>query len=166
MRKLSPHPVPPAYAVPPHCASPGGAAVGWVLDAPGGLVQVLEPVRGTVELASWLVHTAYALLDGNFPNDNDLVLVLDFHMMVGRTAAARSIFLNSVKVLGGRFSQVYVVPPAAYPSIYVHAFQASLAFARLLGLRVTVASSSAQLIDRYGWQPLGTAPGLAEVAAG
>jgi hypothetical protein len=131
------------------------------MDAPGGLVQCIEPVKGTVEAATWLVHTAYETLESFFPQQRDLVLVLDLHMLVGRTAAARSIFLNSARVLGARFSDIYVVPPAAYPPIYVRAFQASLAFARLLGLRVTLVSSSAQLIERYGWQPLATS----EVAA-
>ena len=129
----------------------------WMLDAPGILVQFVEPARGTVEAANWLVGDAYGVLDSWFPKRNDLVLVLDLHMMTGRTAAARSIFLNSARVLGKRFANVYVVAPAAYPPIYMHAFQASLAFARLIGLRVTVAASSAQLIERYRWTPMGAA---------
>lgn len=161
MRKLSPHPVAPAFAAPPHTVGPQGAVVGWALDAPGGLMQCIEPVKGTVEVATWLVHTAYGALDSIFPQQRDLVLVLDLHMLVGRTAAARSILLNSARVLGDRFSEIYVVPPAAYPPMYVRAFQASLAFARLLGLRVTLVSSSAQLIERYGWRPLA----MHEVAA-
>lgn len=135
---------------------------GWVLDAPGALVQCIEPTRATVEVADWLVRTAYEVLDGYFPKTNDLVLVLDFHMMIARTAAARSIFLNATRVLGNRFANVYVVPPAAYPPIYMQAFQASLALARVLGIHVTLAASSAQLIDRYGWQP---AAGAARLAA-
>ena len=165
MRKLSPHPVAPAFAAPPHTVGPLGAVVGWAMDAPGGLVQCIEPVQGTVETATWLVHTAYEALDSFFPQQRDLVLVLDLHMLLGRTAAARSIFLNSIRVLGERFSDVYVVPPAAYPPMYVRAFQASLAFARLLGLRVTLVSSSAQLIERYGWKPLASGEQSAAAAA-
>lgn len=162
MRELSSFRVQPAFAVPPHLTALHGAVAGWMLDAPGALVQFIEPAKGTVEVANWLVGEVYQLLDGCFPKRNDLVLVLDLHMMVGRTAAARSIFLNSARVLGKRFANVYVVAPAAYPPIYVHAFQASLAFARLLGIRVTVAASSAQLLERYRWSPLGaSAPALA-----
>lgn len=162
MRKLSPHPVAPAFAAPPHTVDPQGAVVGWAMDAPGGLVQCIEPVKGTVETAKWLVNAAYETLDSFFPQQRDLVLVLDLHMLLGRTAAARSIFLHSVRVLGQRFSEIYVVPPAAYPPMYRKAFQASLAFVRLLGLRVTLVSSSAQLIERYGWQALAS---VAEIEA-
>jgi len=128
--------------------------VGWALDAHGALVQCIAPAQGTVETATWLGTEAFEPLECYFPQERDLVLVLDFHMMVGRTAAARSIVMNSARVLGERFSNAYVVPPAAYPPIYRQAFQASVAFVRLLGVRVTLVSSSAQLVERYGWQPL------------
>jgi hypothetical protein len=135
-----------------------------MLDAPGVLVQLVEPAKGTVEMANWLVGEVFEALDRCFPKRNDLVLVLDLHMMVARTAAARSILLNSARVLGKRFANVYVVAPAAYPPIYMRAFQASLAFARLLGIRVAIATSSAQLIERYRWSPLGaSAPALAVI---
>jgi hypothetical protein len=157
MRELISLRVARAFASTPHGYSPHGDVAGWLLDAPGALVQFVEPSKGTVEIANWLVRSAYEALDSSFPKSDDLVLVLDLHMMVARTAAARSILLNAARVLGKRFANVYVVPPAAYPPIYRQAFQASLAFARLLGMHVTVASSSAQLIARYGWQPLGAA---------
>jgi len=155
----------PAFETPPHARCPSGAVVGWLLDAPGALVQCAEPMKATVETATWLVHTAFDVLDRCFPQRNDLVLVLDLHLMVARTTAARSILLNSAKALGPRFSNIYVVPPAAYPAIYLQAFQASLAIARLLGLRVTLASSSAQLIERYQWQPLGSYTAVASASA-
>jgi hypothetical protein len=157
MGELTPLRVERAFAALPHVAGPNPNVVMWLLDAPGALVQCIEPLKGTVEDSSWLVSTAFATLDSYFPKRDDLVLVLDLHMLLGRTAAARSILLNSFRLLGKRFANVYVVPPAAYPPIYRQAFQASLAFARLLGIRVTLAASSAQLIDRYNLRPLGAA---------
>lgn len=103
-----------------------------------------------MELASWLVGPGVELLDDRFGEGTALTLILDFTHMVGRSAAARSIVLHSAKVLRSRFSRVFVVPPAEYPPMYLQAFQASIAFVRLLGIRVTVAGSSRAVIDRYG----------------
>jgi hypothetical protein len=134
----------------PDLLAPDGAIGGWLLDPPGGLIQFLKPVKGTTDLANWLVGPALSMLDAEFPNRNDLLLVLDLTNMVGRSAAARSILLHTAKVVRSRFSRVFVVPPADYPPMYMKAFHASVAFARLLGLHVTIAGSCRAVIDRYG----------------
>lgn len=140
----------PVFASEPHARAPADVIYAWLLDPPGGLVQFIKPVKGTSEIASWLVGPAFELLDARFPQRDDLTLILDMKHMVGRSAAARSILLHSAKVLGPRFARVFVVPPTDYPPMYLQAFQASVAFVRLLGMNVTVAGSSRAVVDRYG----------------
>jgi hypothetical protein len=149
MPELVSHSIQPEFHSEPDLRGPDGAIAGWLLDPPGGLIQFLKPVKGTMEIANWLVGPAFAVLDAHYPNRKDLMLVLDLTHMVGRSAAARSILLHSAKVMGARFSRVFVVPPADYPPMYMKAFHASVAFARLLGMNITIAGSSRAVIDRY-----------------
>jgi len=145
----------PAFASEPDMRSPDGAILGWLLEPAGALIQFVKPVKGTAELASWMVGPAFAVLDARYSDRKDLWFVLDLTHMVGRSAAARSILLHSAKVIGSRFSRVFVIPPADYPPMYLKAFHASVAFARLLGLHVTVAGASRAIIERYKLSPGG-----------
>src|SRR6185312_2387121 len=77
----------PVFPGTPDLLSPGDAIAGWLLDPPGALVQFVKPVKGTMELASWLVGPAFEVLDERFPGRNDLTFVLDLGNMVGRSAA-------------------------------------------------------------------------------
>ena len=144
----------PAFASEPDIRSPDGAIIGWLLEPAGALIQFVKPVKGTAELASWVVGPASAVLEARYPGRKDLWFVLDLTYMVGRSAAARSILLHSAKVMVGRFSRVFVIPPADYPPMYLKAFHASVAFARLLGMHVTVAGASRAVIDRYKLSPV------------
>lgn len=146
----------PVFSREPDVVSPGEAVVGWLLDPPGALVQFVKPVKGTTDLATWLVGPANAVLQQRFPERNDLILILDLAHMVGRSAAARSILLHSAKAFGQRFGRTFVVPPLDYPPMYLKAFHASVAFVRLLGVDVTVAGSSRAVLDRYGIVALDT----------
>lgn len=148
------HGIQPVFSTEPDVRGPDGAILGWLLDPPGGLIQFVKPVKGTMELAGWLVGPAFAVLEAEFPERTDLLLVLDLAHMVGRSAAARSIVLHSAKVLGSRFSRVFVIPPADYPPMYMKAFHASILFARLLGMHITVAGASRAVVERYRLAPL------------
>jgi hypothetical protein len=148
-----PHAITPVFHAEPDIRAPDGAIFGWFLDPPGALIQFVKPVKGTSELASWLVGPAASELVATFPQRNDMFFVLDLTNMVGRSAAARSILLHSAKVLGARFARVFVIPPAEYPPMYLKAFHASVAFVRLLGMHVTVAGSSRAVIERYKLAP-------------
>lgn len=145
--------VPLAFAAPPTLHSPHGVMAGWLLEPAGALVQFAEPAKGTLEQAEWLVDVGFHVLDAYYPRRNDLLFVFDLSNMVGRSAAARSVLLNGAKALHRRFSHVIVVPPRDYPPMYLQAFQASIALVRLLGLRVSIAGSSAEVIARYGLRP-------------
>lgn len=144
---------PLAFAAPPTLFSPHGVMAGWVLEPAGALVQFVEPAKGTLEQATWLVEVGFSVLDTFYPRRDDLMFVFDLSNMVGRSAAARSVVLNAAKVLYRRFQHIVVVPPRDYPPMYLQAFQASLALVRMLGLRVTIAGSSAEAIARYGLRP-------------
>lgn len=154
MPELATRAIQPEFLCAPDLLAPDGAMGGWLLDPPGGLVQFLKPVRGTTELADWLVGPAFDVLHAQFPDRNDLWLVLDLTHMVSRSAAARSILLHSAKVLRSRFARIFVVPPAKYPPMYIKGFHASVGFLRLLGMNVTVAGSSRAVIERYGIKTL------------
>lgn len=144
----------PVFASEPDACSPDGALAGWLLQPPGALVQFVKPVKGTADLASWLVGPAFTVVDTYYPGRKDLWLVLDLTHMVGRSAAARSILLHSAKIMVSRFARVFVVPPFDYPPMYLKAFHASVAFARLVGMHVTVAGSSRAIIERYNLSPV------------
>jgi hypothetical protein len=150
MPELVTHALQPVFSCEPDVRGPDGAIFGWLLEPPGALIQFVKPVKGTTELASWLVGPAFAWLDAHCAGRSDLVFILDLQHMVGRSAAARSILLHSAKVLGSRFARVFVVPPSDYPPMYMKAFHASVAFVRLLGVQVTVAGSSRAVVERYG----------------
>ncbi len=144
----------PVFSSEPDVRAPDGVVLGWLLDPPGMLIQFVKPVKGTADLASWLVGPAYATLEARYPDRKDLWFVLDLTHMEGRSAAARSILLHSAKVLGPRFSRVFVIPPSDYPPMYLKAFHASVAFARLLGIHVTVSGASRAIVERYKLAPL------------
>ena len=148
------HAFQPVFSSEPDLRSPDGAVIGWLLHPAGALVQFAKPVKGTADLASWLVGPAFAVLENRYPERKDLWFVLDLTHMVGRSAAARSILLHSAKVIGSRFSRVFVIPPADYPPMYLKAFHASVAFARLLGMHITVAGASRAVVDRYKLAPV------------
>ena len=138
----------PAFRRTPRASFGQGAIALWLTDPPGAVVQFRERVKGTLAMATWLVESAYDVLDARYPGRTDLLLVLDLHAMVGRSAAARSVLLHAARTLGHRFARVFVVPPTEYPPMYLHAFQASIAVARALGIRVELVDSSASVVER------------------
>ena len=150
MQELVEHLIAPVFTSEPDVRYSDGSVVGWLSDPPGGVVQFIKPVKATTDMANWLVGPAFAAMDARFPHRTDLTLLLDLKHMVGRSAAARSILLHSAKVLGPRFSRMFVVPPTEYPPMYLQAFQASVRLVRLLGVEITVPGSSRAVVDRYG----------------
>ncbi|HKU44889.1 MAG TPA: hypothetical protein VJR89_42310 [Polyangiales bacterium] len=141
-----------AFARPPHLRY--GGIVGWLTAPAGAVVQVVEPMRGTAEAASWLVGPAFDMLDRQYPNHNALILVFDLGDMTGRSAAARSVFLAKAREVGKRFAEGWFVPPRAASPAYRQATRASLALIRALGVQIEVVDSAATAIVRRGLRPL------------
>jgi hypothetical protein len=119
----------------------------WLTAPAGAVVQVVEPMRGTLDVANWLVGPAFDALDKRFPGNNSLIMVFDLALMTSRSAAARSVFLAKAREVGKRFSAGYFVPPISASPAYRQATRASLALIRSLGVRIEIVDSSATAVD-------------------
>jgi hypothetical protein len=140
-----------AFPRAPHM-SYGGAAV-WFTSPPGAVVQLLEPVRGTLELVNWLVGPAYDELERRFPGRQALIFVFDLELMTGRSAASRSVFLAKVRECGKRFAEGLVVPPTAANAAYRQSMYAAMAIARAVGIHVEMVSSSVSAVASRSLKP-------------
>lgn len=129
------------FAQPPTLRYAGIAT--WLTAPAGAVVQVVEPMRGTLDVANWLVGPAFDVLDRRFPGNHSLILVLDLALMTDRSAAARSVFLAKARECGKRFAQAYFVPPISASPAYRQATRASLTLIRALGVRIEVVDSAA-----------------------
>lgn len=144
----------PAYAAPafPTAAHVryGDVAAAWFTEPAGVLVQVQKPVRGTTELSSWLVGPAYDALDVHFAGRGGLIFVLDMSLMLGRSAAARSMLLNKARQVGSRFSRAVVIAPLVMPPLYLQSMRLTFVLLRTLGIAAEFADSSAAAVERLG----------------
>jgi hypothetical protein len=140
-----------AFARVPHMAY-GGAAV-WFTSPAGVVVQLLEPVRGTLELVNWLVGPVYEELDRRFPTRTALIFVFDIELMTGRSAACRSVFLGKAREVGRRFSEALFVPPRAASGGWRMSMLASITLVRALGIQVEVASTGASAVASRNLKP-------------
>jgi len=140
-----------AFARAPHL-SYGGAAV-WFTSPPGAVVQLVEPVRGTLDLVNWLVGPAYDELERRFPGRTALIFVFDLELMTGRSAACRSVFLAKARECGKRFSEGLFVPPRAANAAYRQSMQAAILLIRALGVHVEHASSAISAVALRNLKP-------------
>jgi hypothetical protein len=140
-----------AFPRAPHM-SYGGAAV-WFTSPPGVVVQLLEPVRGTLDLVNWLVGPVYDDLERRFPGRTALIFVFDLELMTGRTAASRSVFLAKAREGGKRFSEALFVPPRAASPAYRVSMHAAIALVRALGVQVEMVSSSVSAVASRNLKP-------------
>jgi hypothetical protein len=141
-----------AFARAPHL-SYGGVAV-WFTSPPGAVFQLLEPVRGTLDLINWMVGPAYDELERRFPGRNALIFVFDLELMTGRTAASRSVFLGKAREVGKRFAEGLFVPPRAASVAYRTSMHAAVALVRALGVHVEFASSAVSAVASRNLKPL------------
>jgi hypothetical protein len=125
----------------------GGLAT-WLVAPAGVVVQVVEPMRGTLDVAKWLVGPVFDALDRRFPGNNSLIIVLDLALMTSRSAAARSVFLAKARECGKRFAEGYFVPPISASAASRQATRASLALIRALGVRIETVDSTAAAIEK------------------
>jgi hypothetical protein len=144
MQEISTVSARPAFARAPHLRY-GGAAV-WFTSPPGLVCQLVEPVRGTVDLMNWLVGPVYQELERRFPGRTAFIFVFDLELMTGRTAASRSVFLAKAREVGKRFAEGLFVPPRAANAAQRVSMEASIALVRMLGVRVEIVSSSASAV--------------------
>jgi hypothetical protein len=123
----------PGFACAPH-VSHGTLPAGLV-------VRFMEPARGTLELANWLVGPVYEQLDQRYPRHNALTLVLDLELMTSRTSASRTVFLAKAKQCGWRFTRSFFVPPRRTTAAQRHAIRVGIAIVQALGVPVETVDS-------------------------
>ena len=137
---------PPPFACEPHMRS-GPLAV-WFTSPPGVVVQFVEPALGTLELVNWLVGPAYAELDRRAAGRRALMLVLDFGLMTARTNASRTVLLSKARQSAHRFAEVIVVGSYTATRTQLTSLHAGMALVRALGVRVSMAESALEAVDR------------------
>jgi hypothetical protein len=134
-----------AFAQTPHITC-GDVAVGWFTLPAGAVLQWVQPIRATRAHAEWLVGPAAAKLEQRYPGHRGLTIVLDFELMTGRTAAARSLLLAKARELSGRIARCFVVLPRQASPAHLHGIRAGIALARAFGVPVEIAASAARAI--------------------
>jgi hypothetical protein len=144
-----------AFACTPHLRH--GAIAAWFTRPAGVVVQFLEPVQGTLELADWLVGPAYEQLDRRFAGQNGLTLVLDLGLMAGRTSAARSVVLAKARQCRKRFGQMFIVPPYNASRAAQSSIRASVELLRVLGVHVEVVGTASRVIATCNLRSAGIA---------
>ena len=142
---------PLAFACEPHMRF-GPAAV-WLTSPPGLVAQLVEPCRGTVELANWLVGPVYEALDRRAAGRNALMFVFDLSLMNGRSNASRTVLLSKARQCSKRFAEAIVVAPYAATKVQLHSLYAGMSLARALGVRVNLADSVHAAVDRLSLRP-------------
>jgi hypothetical protein len=115
--------------------------------------QVVEPVRGTLDLANWLVGPAYDELERRFPGRTALIFVFDLDLMTGRSTASRSVFLAKARECGKRFSEGLFVPPRAATAAQRQSIRAAIALIRALGVHVEQVSSAVSAVASRNLKP-------------
>ena len=141
-----------AFATPPHLRYGGAAA--WFTAPAGAVLQLVEPTRGTVDLANWIVGPGYDELERRFPGRRSLIFVFDLGLMTGRTHAARSVFLGKAREVGSRFSEGFFVPPKAASPAYKQSMRAAIMLIRALGVEVHTVESAAKAVEMRGLRAL------------
>lgn len=126
----------------------------WLLDRPGALIQLMQPVRGTSELVAWVVGPAFEVMKKHYPIERDLMFVLDLSLMQGRSAVGRSMILDKARELHRRISRVVVVPPLIMAPMYLQSLRVSFMLLRSLGIVAEFANSSVDAIERFHLRPL------------
>jgi hypothetical protein len=135
----------------PHIVDPSGAIAIYWTDPPGALIQVVQDMRGTSEMAHWLVTDGLELLLNRFTGVDNLRLVIDMRRMTGRSAMARSILMTAS---GGqaaeRIGQVVLLPSVHMGSAYITLIEATAVTLRLVGYRVSVEHDLDEALRKHG----------------
>jgi hypothetical protein len=139
-----------AFLVPPHLRHPSGAVVAWVTEPPGVVAQLTRPVRGTADLAEWLVGPVFEHLIARFPAAPRLIWVLDLRQMTGRDWLARALLIEKVKTLRVGMVRAVVIPPIDASPAYRAALRVAADVLRVFGARVDIERSLTKVLSEHG----------------
>jgi hypothetical protein len=143
------------FAGPPHLAGEANLRA-WFTEPAGALVQMVKPSRGTREMAEWLVGAAFDRLRERFPNDTNLILVMDFSLMEGRDPIARSIMMDKARECRELFARSFIVPPLKASPIYMTALHAAAALLTAFGVNLGIERSLEDVLAKCPLKPLGS----------
>jgi hypothetical protein len=127
-----------AFSAPPDLVDDSGAMIGWFIEPAGLLLQPAYPVRGTTQMAEWLVGPGFERLAQRFAGQRGLTIILDTREMTGRSASARALLIaNATRVLP-RVGRVVLLPSRHMGSAYLRVVEASASIVRAMGLRLDI----------------------------
>ena len=122
----------------------------WFTEPPGGVIQLTRPVRGTRELAEWLVGPAWEQLCRRFPNACEFFIVLDLSQMDGRDPSARAALLEKAQALRPGILRAAVIPPIGATAVYLSSLRVAVAILRVFGVVVDIDPSLRNVLASRG----------------
>jgi hypothetical protein len=158
LRKRRPASSDAAFLVPPHLRHSSGALVVWLTEPPGAVVQLTRPVRGTADLAEWLVGPAFEHLIQYFPDALRLIVVFDLRQMTGRDSSARALLIDKGKTLRASMLHAVVIPPVGASPAYHSSLRVAAAILRVYGVRVDIERSLTKVLSEQGLRGAGLTP--------
>ena len=139
-----------AFPVEPHLQHSSGSLVAWFTEPPGAVVQLTKRVRGTVDLALWLVGPACHELFLRFPDAKELLVVFDLSQMEGRDPAARAALLEKAKTLRPGMMRAVVIPPIGASAVYLSSLRVAVAILQVFGVAVDIETSLNSVLASRG----------------
>jgi hypothetical protein len=146
--------LPIQFPTSPHIASPGGEVVGYYTDPPGVVMQFAHAVKGTEELARWLLVPAVQQIFTRFPGNNEIVFVMDLSMMTGREMGARALLIQHAPGMRHRFSRLFILPPLIAPPFYAGTLNTAAALLRTMSVNVDIVPSLEHIFQLLGLRVL------------
>lgn len=131
--------VAPAFGAPPHLVDDSGALRAWFIEPAGALLQFARPVRGTTQMAEWLVGPAFDVLVQRFSGRRGLRVILDMREMTGRSASARAVLLANVLRVLPRIGHVVMLPSQHMGAEYMSVIELTVRIVNAMGLPLEVA---------------------------
>jgi hypothetical protein len=136
-------------AAPPHLIDPSGSIAMYWTEPPGAVLQLQRSTRGTTAMAEWIVETGLDRLLARYPEETDLVVVLDMRQMLGRSATARALLLQASEKAAGRIARVVLLPSTHMGPAYIKVIEATALLLRLTGYEVHVEDDLDVVLAKY-----------------
>ena len=147
--------VAPFFSVPPHVECPVGPLYVWFTEPPGVVLQLMEAVRFTTEIARWLIGPGLDLLAQRYDEATRFTIVFDIRQMTGRDPVVRSLFMDLAREQAGRFEAIVAIPPLQINPVYLAGLHAAAALVSAFGPRFEISGDVAHVIYRHRLRPAG-----------
>lgn len=141
--------VAPFFLVPPHLECPEGPLHVWFTEPPGAVMQLVEAVRFTTDVARWLTGPGFDLLQARYGEGAVFTVVFDIRQMTSRDPVVRSLFMDTARERGNRFESVIVIPPLQINPVYLAGLHAAAALVSAFGPRFEISSDVEHVRNRH-----------------